>query len=176
MRPPRHSYLVDKAIDAAIGAIEIYNKPSFRYREETFAILMLNAWELLLKARILKENGNQLRSIEVWEQKATKAGLPSKKLSPKRNRAGNVLTIGVAAAANLVRGYSKNEIDQHVVENLSLLMEIRDNAPSSLLPEYSKLYFPTMQQELLQRLETCSLPRSNHSLLMFPSPTMWEWK
>src|SRR5208283_3351467 len=44
-----HTYLVEKAIDAAISAIEVYNKPRFRYREETFAILMLNAWELLLK-------------------------------------------------------------------------------------------------------------------------------
>jgi hypothetical protein len=52
MRKPRYAQLVDKAIEAAISAIEIYNKPGFRYREETFAILMLNAWELLLKARI----------------------------------------------------------------------------------------------------------------------------
>ena len=65
-RRPCYSYLVDKAAQAAVAAIEVYNKPGFTYREETFAILMLNAWELLLKARILKENKNQLRSIEVW--------------------------------------------------------------------------------------------------------------
>jgi hypothetical protein len=56
MRPPRHSFLVEKAIHAASAAIEIYNKPGFRYREESFAILMLNAWELLLKARIVKRH------------------------------------------------------------------------------------------------------------------------
>jgi hypothetical protein len=86
MRKPRYSYLVDKAVDAAISAIEVYNKPAFRYREETFAVLMLNAWELLLKARILKENNNKLRSIEVWQRRATKSGPPSKKFFPKRNR------------------------------------------------------------------------------------------
>ncbi len=128
MRRPRHSYFVDKAIEAVISAIEVYNKPGFRYREETFSILMLNAWELLLKARILKENKNSLRSIEVWERKATKTGLPSKKLAPKRNRTGNIMTIGVSAAAMIVRDYAKDRIDQYCVENILLLMEIRDNA------------------------------------------------
>ena len=55
MRRARHTYLVEKATQAAVSAIEVYNKPGFAYREETFAILMLNAWELLLKARILRE-------------------------------------------------------------------------------------------------------------------------
>ena len=56
------------------AAIEIYKKPSFRYREETFSILMLNAWQLLLKARILKENKNHLRSIKIWETRKTNSG------------------------------------------------------------------------------------------------------
>src|SRR5581483_10955721 len=128
MRPPRYISLLDKAIDAAVGAIEIYNKPAFRYREESFAVLMLTAWELLLKARILKENHNRIASIEVWERKTTKAGEPSKKLTPKRNRAGNPMTIGILAAAEVVRQYPKNPIDQRGMENLALLMEIRDNA------------------------------------------------
>src|ERR1700674_5407670 len=98
MRRARHSHLVDKAIDAAISAIEVYNKPSFRYREETFAILMLNSWELLLKARILKENSNRLRSIEIWEYTPNKTGLTGKKLRQKRNRSGNAMTIGLSAA------------------------------------------------------------------------------
>src|SRR6266536_3764567 len=128
MRRARHSHLVDKAIDAAISAIEIYNKPIFRNREETFAILMLNAWELLLKARILKENKNRIRSIEVWERKIGKSGASAKRLTPKRNRAGNVMTIGVGAAVAIVREYPKDAIDNYGLENISLLVEIRDNA------------------------------------------------
>lgn len=128
MRRPRHRYFVDKATEAAISAIEVYNKPGFRYREETFAILMLTAWELLLKARILKENKNSLRCIEVWERKSKKSGSPSKWLHPKRNRAGNIMTIGINAAANIVAAYSKDPIDRYGVENILLLMEIRDNA------------------------------------------------
>jgi Protein of unknown function (DUF3644) len=119
---------VDKAIEAAISAIEIYNKPSFRYREESYSILMLNAWELLLKARILKENKNKIRSIQVFERKINKSGLPSKYPRPKLNRSKNEMTIGLPTAIKLVQGYNKDAIDQYCAENISLLMEIRDNA------------------------------------------------
>lgn len=127
MRPARHTYLVEKATQAAVASIEVYNKPGFKYREETFAILMLNAWELLLKARILKENKNKLRSIEVWDFKPNKGG-KSNKLTPRKNRAGNTMTIGVFAAAQVVRTYPKHAIDGYAIENISLLIEIRDNA------------------------------------------------
>ncbi|MCP1974276.1 DUF3644 domain-containing protein [Bradyrhizobium elkanii] len=127
MRRPRYGYLVDKATQAAVAAIEVYNKPGFLYREETFAILMLNAWELLLKARILKANRNKLRVIEVWEPKVTKTG-KGRRLAPKKNRAGNTMTIGVLPAAKIVREYTQGSIDDYAIENISLLMEIRDNA------------------------------------------------
>ncbi|MBI5328290.1 MAG: hypothetical protein HZB80_08405 [Deltaproteobacteria bacterium] len=56
MKTPRHKPFIDKSVSAALSAIEVYNKPDFKYREETFAILMTNYWELLLKAKIIKEN------------------------------------------------------------------------------------------------------------------------
>ena len=40
--------LIDRSIAATVAAIEIYNKPNFLYREETFSILAINGWELLL--------------------------------------------------------------------------------------------------------------------------------
>jgi hypothetical protein len=55
MRPPRWKALVEKSIAACCAAIEIYNKPVVPHREETFAILVTAAWELLLKARLVKE-------------------------------------------------------------------------------------------------------------------------
>jgi hypothetical protein len=48
---PFSADLAAKSIQAAIAAIEVYNKPSFSYREEAFSLLMTNAWELLLKAK-----------------------------------------------------------------------------------------------------------------------------
>ena len=50
-KSPRSVKLYRKAEAALISAIEAYNKPDFKYREETFSILALNAWELLLKAK-----------------------------------------------------------------------------------------------------------------------------
>ncbi|GAB6147066.1 hypothetical protein JCM12294_45100 [Desulfocicer niacini] len=41
-----------------MAAMEIYNKPNFHYREETFPILIVNARELILKARILQLDSN----------------------------------------------------------------------------------------------------------------------
>lgn len=42
-----------------IGSIEIYNKPAFKYRDECFVILLLNAWELALKA-VLSKKGKSI--------------------------------------------------------------------------------------------------------------------
>lgn len=39
-----------------MAAIEIYNKPAFKYRDECVVILLLNAWELALKALLSKNN------------------------------------------------------------------------------------------------------------------------
>jgi hypothetical protein len=128
MRPARFSVLVDKTVEAAVAAIEVYNKPSFSYREEAFSILMINAWELLLKARILKENDNRVRSIEVWEPGRKKDGTLGRKLGPWKNRTGNRFTVNVQTAWQTVRGYSRHGIDDVCIQNLELLLEIRDNA------------------------------------------------
>ncbi len=46
--------LRDNAVSAMVGAIEIYNKPRFAYRDECAVILLVNAWELLFKATLSK--------------------------------------------------------------------------------------------------------------------------
>ena len=128
MRPPRYKLLVEKSLDACLAAIEIYNKPNFQYREEAFSILVINAWELLLKARIVQQNSGSLRSIEVREPRVNKDGSKSKLQQRKLNRSGNSMTISLNRAAGLVRSYSANGIDVRCAENLNLLQEIRDNA------------------------------------------------
>ena len=50
-----YRHLLRNAKAAMLGAIEIYNKPQFDYRDECFVILLLNAWELLLKALLSKK-------------------------------------------------------------------------------------------------------------------------
>lgn len=44
--------LSQKATEAFIMAIELYNKPTIKYRIEGFSFFICNAWELLLKAKI----------------------------------------------------------------------------------------------------------------------------
>ncbi len=47
--------LIEKSIEAFILGIEIYNKPTIRYRIEGFSFFICNAWELMLKAKLLNE-------------------------------------------------------------------------------------------------------------------------
>lgn len=103
--------LLEQSEHAALAAIEIYNKPDFKYREESFVILLINAWELLLKARILKESGS-VKSIYV------RYGPTKRQI--KKSRCGNPLTIELFGAAK------KLNLDQVVVDNLEMLTEIRD--------------------------------------------------
>jgi len=109
-----YKQLVDKSIAAALAAIEVYNKPDFRYREESFVILLVNAWELLVKAKILKESQNRLSSIFVH------FGKNNRKI--KRSRTGNPLTI------ELLGAMQKLALDPVISENLSSLVDIRDTA------------------------------------------------
>ncbi|HEQ8459416.1 TPA: DUF3644 domain-containing protein, partial [Streptococcus pyogenes] len=45
--------LVLKSIEAFIMGLEIYNKPTIKYRIEGFSFFICNAWELMLKAEML---------------------------------------------------------------------------------------------------------------------------
>ncbi|OGS04511.1 MAG: hypothetical protein A3G41_03865 [Elusimicrobia bacterium RIFCSPLOWO2_12_FULL_59_9] len=107
-----HELLIRNSIDAALASIEIYNKPNFPYREQIFTILIINAWELLLKAKIIKDNGDQVTSIYALDGQG----------KPKTNRTGNPLTI------ELITAMRKLEMNQIVAENLTMLIDIRDTA------------------------------------------------
>lgn len=48
--------LLEKSQEAFCMALEIYNKPTIRYRIEGFSFFIVNAWELMLKAELLNRN------------------------------------------------------------------------------------------------------------------------
>ena len=48
--------LVEKSVDAYVLALETINRLSIKYRIESFTHLICNAWELLLKARLLDQS------------------------------------------------------------------------------------------------------------------------
>ena len=96
--------LLENSIAAALSAIEIYNKPDFRYREQVFSILIINAWELLLKAKLVADSGEKLESIYVLKDG-----------QPKLNRTGQPLTVEILGAVK------KLNLDPAIVGNLGNL-------------------------------------------------------
>lgn len=125
---PRSRNLLNKAVDALIAAIEIYNKPVFQYREETFAILAINAWELLVKARLLQLAGNKMAAILEYERRKKADGEYSEKAYRRRNKAGNVVTVGLFKAIERLNSSYGAAVELPIRQNLEALSEIRDNA------------------------------------------------
>lgn len=122
----RSQELIAKSIAAMISAIEVYNKPDFKYREETFSILAINAWELLLKAKWLKDHGNNVRSLYVTEKRTKPNGKPYKYGKVKMTSCGNPFTHSLDYIA-------KKMTEQQVLanaahKNIIALCEIRDSS------------------------------------------------
>jgi hypothetical protein len=111
-----------------ITAIEAYNKPDHKYREESFSILVLNAWELLFKAKILLENNNNFSALYVYEKRNLKNGGKSKRSYIKRNRSGNPMTKGLRKAISFIENKSMGIINNNLKANIEALTEIRDNS------------------------------------------------
>ncbi|HUI84439.1 MAG TPA: DUF3644 domain-containing protein [Candidatus Binatia bacterium] len=128
MRPALCTKFAGKAEAALVAAVEIYNKPSFPYREETLALLAINAWELLLKAKLLKDASNDFRVIRVYETRRTKSGRTSRKLYLKRNRAGNPLTISILSCVSVFDKNRMTRLSPQIKSNLEALVAIRDGA------------------------------------------------
>lgn len=98
----RSRLMLEKSVAAMLSAIEIYNKPDFKYREETFAVLCINSWELLLKAKVLNLAGNKPAALYVMEYKTLKNGQRSKIKHRKSNRAGNPLSVGLLECYRII--------------------------------------------------------------------------
>lgn len=124
----RSHQLLNRSLSAILSAIEIYNKPLFEYREELFAILVINAWELLLKARILQIDQNRLSSILEYERRRKANGKLSDKYYRKKNRSGNHLSINLFKAFDRLTNDYGDKLDKTVRLNLEALTEIRDNS------------------------------------------------
>ena len=91
----RSRLMLEKSIAAMLSAIEIYNKPDFKYREETFSVLCINSWELLLKSKVLNLSSNKVASLYAMEYRTLKSGRKSTVKRPKINRSGNPLSINL---------------------------------------------------------------------------------
>ena len=122
----RSKELLDRAIAAMVAAIEIYNKPGFPYRTESFAILAINGWELLFKAKWLADNRNRASSLYVYETRENADGKKSKKKYVKRTDAGNPFTHSLSYLAKKL--VEDKKLDARAWDNIQVLLELRDSA------------------------------------------------
>ena len=120
--------MLKKSAEAMLAGVEIYNKPRFNYREESFSILCINAWELLLKARILHLSSNKLSSLYVYERFKKKDGSQSKQKRIARNRSGAPKTLGLIPSHRKLVSEFGEKLDKNIRVNLIGMIEVRDNS------------------------------------------------
>ncbi len=155
----RSKELLDRAIAATVAAVEIYNKPDFPYRSDTFCILAINGWELLLKAKWLKENGNKIQSLYVKEYGTNSDGSKSKRKTVKRTRAQIPFTHGLDYLARIL--VEQNQLDPIAKDNLDSLLVLRDT---------SVHFFHQSEQRLAESLQEIGAASLKNFVL-----TVQEW-
>jgi hypothetical protein len=100
--------------------------PDFLYREEAFAVLAINGWELLLKAKWLAEQNNQLQCLYILEPRTKRDGSRSKKLRIKLTRSGNPFTHSLDFLAKKL--VDTGALDRNAWANIQALLEMRDSS------------------------------------------------
>lgn len=113
--------MLDKSEEAFLMAIEIYNKPTIKYRLEGFAFFICNAWELLLKAKMIKDGKNIY-------------------YSDKPNR-----TISLFNCVKIIFTNDKDPIRK----NLEILIGLRNTTTHYIIKEMDTIYLPFMQSNVL---------------------------
>ncbi len=118
--------LLDRSVSAMAAAIEVYNKPAFPYRHESFAILAINAWALLLKAKWINLNSNKKRSLFVYERRTTKTGGRTRRQFIKRTRSGSPFTHDISYLSKQL--VNRTILDTLASQNLEIMIEFRNCA------------------------------------------------
>lgn len=115
--------LVNKSIEAFILGIEIYNKPTIKYRVEGFSFFVCNAWELMLKAYLVKTQG---------ENSIYYADNPDRTLSLER----------------CIKVIFTNSKDPLRI-NLERIIQLRNTSTHFITEEYEQIYVPLFQSCVL---------------------------
>ena len=111
--------LLQKSKEAFILAIEIYNKPTIKYRVEGFSFFICNAWELMLKAHLINTKGEE--SIYYKDNKDRTINLE-----------------------NCIRLVFTNDKDPLRL-NLEKIIELRNTSTHFITEEYEMVYVPLFQ-------------------------------
>ena len=111
--------LLAKSQEAFIMAIELYNKPTIKYRVEGFSLFICNAWELMLKAHMI----NILGPESIYY----------------RDNPNRTLTL-----ENCIQKVFTNNKDPLRL-NLEKIIELRNTSTHFITEEYEMVYVPLFQ-------------------------------
>lgn len=111
--------LLRKSEEAFILAVEIYNKPTIRYRVEGFAFFICNAWELMLKAHLIKTKGEE----SIYH----------------KDNPGRTINL-----ENCIKAIFTNDKDP-LRMNLEKIIELRNTSTHFITEEYEMVYVPLFQ-------------------------------
>ncbi len=126
--------LLGKSKSAFILSVELYNKPTILYRNESFSILFTNAWELLLKAKIYEDSGGKTRSI--FRQKL-------------RNQKRQSITLDECLDKMFP---TKND---RIKNNVQFISDLRNEATHLIISEFDPYYSRVFQSGVLNYLKKC---------------------
>lgn len=140
------SKLVDKSIEAFLVGLEIYNKPTIRYRVEGFSFFIINAWELMLKAELMqrgepiyyRDNPERTLSVNevirrIYTDKRQPLRLNLERIIELRNTSTHFITEDYEAAyaplfqacvlnfAGELNRFHKREISDYIQQNFLML-------------------------------------------------------
>ncbi len=115
--------MLEKSQEAFLLAIEIYNKPTIKYRLEGFAFFICNAWELLLKAHIIDKS--EISSIYYKDK-------PDRTIS----------------LTDCVKKVFTNEKDPTRI-NLEIIISLRNTSTHFIIKAMENIYYPFLQANAL---------------------------
>ncbi len=123
--------LIEKSQEAIILALETYNKPTIKYRIEGFCFFYTNAWELILKAKIIEDSKSE-NSIYYKKVK----GQLRKSLSLR----------------DCLKKIFTNENDP-IRTNIETVADIRDSATHFIIEELESIYSGLFQAGILNYVD-----------------------
>jgi hypothetical protein len=121
---PIQDRLVSKSIEAFIMGLELYNKPTIKYRIEGFSFFVCNAWELMLKAKLVNDG----KSIYYENSDRT-----------------------LALASVLRKVYTDRR--QPLRVNLQKIIDLRNTSTHFVTEDYESIYAPLFQACVFNYIE-----------------------
>lgn len=113
MDEKHYEFLKQKSIQSFLLSLEIFNKPTIDYRLEGCVFFLCNAWELMLKAKLLKDD------VSIYY--------------PKSSR-----TLSLSDCAAKLMTNKKDPVRV----NLEIITSLRNTATHDIIPELEIVYSP----------------------------------